>query len=495
MMILTIDFGTTVTKVGLWSDEGVVALTRSELATSHPQVGWAEQDPLRWWTSVVIACAESRAQAPAAFGRVDVVVCSGARQTFVPVAASGEPVGKGILWSDRRGVAEAKILTEMVGGDDINRARTGVPLDAGAVAAKLAWLSEHEPGRLAACEVILSARDFVLRRMTDEVVTDVTFASRSGLYDFDGNAVRELAGPVLGKLPSVVASDTVIGQLKPVPGAELGLRPGIPVVIGAGDRQCEVLGSGASEECPMVSWGTTANVSVPVHERPVPSPAGAVVTRGAHDGWLLEGGLSAAGSFLSWLGRLLQRTVDELAASAAKSPPGARGVTAVPWLDGARAPWWREDARAGFVGLGAAHGMDDLSRAVIESVAWDVLRCMEVVTAGRLGGSTAQGVTLGGSGSGLPLWVDVLTSILGIPAVRHRSGEAALAGAALLAGRALGMGLVLDQLDPVEAVITPDPATVELYRRLRPHVEHVTAAILAATEEAPSAPTSRSPSP
>ena len=62
--------------------------------------------------------------------------------------------------------------------------------------------------------MILSPRDFVLRRMTDEVVTDVTFASRSGLYDFDGNAVRELAGPALGKLPSVVPSDTVIGHLK-----------------------------------------------------------------------------------------------------------------------------------------------------------------------------------------------------------------------------------------------------------------------------------------
>ena len=126
----------------------------------------------------------------------------------------------------------------------------------------------------------------------------------------------------MGKLPSVVPSDTVIGHLKAVPGAELGLRPGTPVVIGAGDRQCEVLGSGASEECPMVSWGTTANVSVPVHERPVPSPAGAVVTRGANEGWLLEGGLSAAGSFLAWLGRLLDRPVDELAARAAKSPPG-----------------------------------------------------------------------------------------------------------------------------------------------------------------------------
>jgi xylulokinase len=485
MMILTIDFGTTVTKVGVWSDAGLVTMARSELTTAHPQVGWAEQDPLRWWTSVVIACAEARAQAPHAFGQVDVVACSGARQTFVPVTRSGDPIGKGILWSDRRGSVEAGELTATLGGEDINRARTGIPLDAGAVAAKLAWLDRHEPERLAACDVILSPRDLVLLRMTDEVVTDVTFASRSGLYDFDGNAVRELAGPALGKLPSVVPPDTVIGQLRPVPGAELGLRPGIPVVIGAGDRQCEVLGSGASEERPMVSWGTTANVSVPVHERPVPSPAGAVVTRGASGGWLLEGGLSAAGSFLAWLGRLLDRPVDELAALASESPPGARGVIAVPWLDGARAPWWRDDARAGFVGLGAAHGAGDLSRAVVESVAWDVLRCMEVVTAGRLGGSTAQGVTLGGAGTGLPLWVEVLTSILGVPAVRHRSGEAASAGAALLAGRALGMGLALEQLDPVEAVITPDPVAVDLYRRLRPQVEHVATAVLDATASLP----------
>ena len=487
MMILTIDFGTTVTKVALWGDDGLVSLTRSELNTSHPELGWAEQDSLRWWTSVVIACAEARAQAPVEFSQVDVVACSGARQTFVPVTRAGDPIGKGILWSDRRGAVEARALAARIGGDDINRARTGIPLDAGAVAAKLAWLHAYEPERLSACDLILSPRDLVLLRMTDEAVTDVTFASRSGLYDFDGNAVHELAGPALGKLPSVVPSHTVIGQLRTVPGAELGLRPGIPVVIGAGDRQCEVLGSGASEDHPMVSWGTTANVSVPVHERPVPSPAGAVVTRGAESGWLLEGGLSAAGSFLAWLGRLLDRPVDELAARAADSPPGARGVIAVPWLDGARAPWWRDDARAGFMGLGSAHNAGDMSRAVIESVAWDVLRCMEVVTAGRLGGSTAQGVTLGGSGTGLPLWVEVLTSILGVPATRHRSGEAASAGAALLAGRALGMGLTLEQLDPVDAVITPDPAAVELYRNLRPQADHVAGAVLAATESFPRA--------
>jgi len=113
------------------------------------------------------------------------------------------------------------------------------------------------------------------------------------------------------------------------------------------------------------------------------------------------------------------------------------------------------------------------------------LRVMEVVTVGRLGGSTAAGVTLGGAGSGLPVWVEVLTSVLGVPATRHRSGEAASAGAALLAGRALGMGFSLDVLDPVEALIEPDPAGVDVYRGLRPRADHVAEAVLAATESLP----------
>ncbi len=63
-MILTVDFGTSVTKVALWSDEGLVALARAELATARPELGWAEQEAFSWWTAVVVACAEARAQAP-----------------------------------------------------------------------------------------------------------------------------------------------------------------------------------------------------------------------------------------------------------------------------------------------------------------------------------------------------------------------------------------------------------------------------------------------
>ena len=44
-MILTVDMGTTATKVALWDVDGLVALSSTPLTTRHPAPGWAEQDP------------------------------------------------------------------------------------------------------------------------------------------------------------------------------------------------------------------------------------------------------------------------------------------------------------------------------------------------------------------------------------------------------------------------------------------------------------------
>ena len=234
------------------------------------------------------------------------------------------------------------------------------------------------------------------------------------------------------------------------------------MVIGAGDRQCEVVGTGATTAVPVVGWGTTANVSLPVGHRSDPAPSGVVVTRAADGGWQLEGGLSAAGSFLAWLGRLCGRSPSELAALAVTSPPGARGVTAVPWLDGARAPWWRPDAGAAFTGLSDASGPADLARAVVESVARDIQRCLEAMATRHRPAAAVTGLGLAGAGS-VAVWVEILTAVTGLPARRRRSGQAASAGAALLAAGAVGQPWDLDDLDPVVAVTDPDPAAVARY--------------------------------
>jgi xylulokinase len=476
-VILTVDSGTSVTKVAIWDRDGLVALSVTPVETRHPAPGRAEQEPSAWWASVLTACDGLRDRAPTAFRSVEAVGCTGARQTFAPFDATGAATGPGIVWSDRRADREADGLASRTGAEPGAPSPAGIVLDGASVAAKLAWMAVHQEDSLEAAAWVMTPRDLVVWHLTGTVATDPTMASRSGLYDGDGALIESLAGPVASKLPPVVPSDAVTGGLCPDAAAATHLSSGIPVVIGAGDRACEVLGTGASESRPMVSWGTTANVSMPVATRPIPPP-GIVASRAAGGGWLLEAGLSAAGSLLDWLGRLTGRTSEDLADAARGSPAGAGGVVATPWLDGARAPWWRPAAAAAWVGMGPAHGAADLARALFESVAWDVARSLEAMASRRPKGPLVVALALAGSGVATPVWQDVVTGVTGVAVSHRRSGQAASAGAARLAAGAIGVDWDLDLLDPVVGRTEPDPERVGRYRRLRARADTVAASLV-----------------
>ncbi len=486
-MILTVDLGSSVTKVALWDPDargqpegtgGLVAWAGARVATIHPGRDRSEQDPSSWWESLVTACGELRSRYPVPFAATDVIGCTGARQTMALVDADARPVGPAILWSDRRAAEESHRMRSGGVGPGSAPAATGIGPDGASVAAKLAWLRAREPERMARTSWVLTPRDLMVRWLTGVVATDPTMASRSGLYHPDGRLDHALAGASADLLPTPVPSDQVTGMLTKAAAGAIGLTGGTPVVIGAGDRACEALGAGATEWQAMVSWGTTANLSVPLSARPAELPAGLLLSRSASGGWLLEGGLSAAGSLLAWIGRLTGHRPETLATWAEDSPPGARGVVATPWLEGARAPWWREDATVGFVGLEEVHGPADLARAAVESVAWEVQRCLEAAGRRRPPGPEPTGLVLGGSGAAIEVWGAVLTGITGLPASTRNSGQAASAGAALLAARAVGIGCDLDRLDPAGDARSADPGVIGEYRALRATADRVAVAAL-----------------
>ena len=468
-MLLTVDLGTSATKAVLWDHDGPVAMGRAELPTFHSAPGWAEQDPDDWWSSTLGACAQVRGQDEKRFKEVTAVGFSTARETFVPVGADGRPRGRALLWSDRRASAEAAQLIASAGGVDALRDRTGIVVDAGSPVAKVAWLRAHQPDRLRSARWLLGPRDLVFLRLTGEVDTDVTVAGRSGFYDLDGAVAPETAAGVEHLLPPVSSSTTAVALAD----TEAGLPAGTVVVLGAGDRACEVLGAGASGRTPMVSWGTTANVSLPTPTLPSPLPAGLVASRGATGGHLLEAGLSASGAALAWLQHLTGLDQLALVDAAAAAEPGARGAVALPWLNGARAPWWRPGARAAFLNLTPAHGPGDLARALYEAVAFDVARSLEALSSAADGDLAATGGGVAG-----PLWVQLLAAVTGRSVVLRRSGEAASAGACLLAGRAVGAPLELDRINPVVATTSPDLSLAKRYRDLRPLVDRVAEGVL-----------------
>jgi xylulokinase len=460
--VLTLDLGTGATKAALWTDDGLVAITRAALPTAHPRPGWAEQEPEDWWRSVVDACAQLREEAPEAYATIGTVGFTAARETFAPFDEDLRPLGPGILWSDQRGGAGVLHF----GDPDEFRERTGVVLNAACCAAKLAWLVDHEHDVVEQSRWLLAPRDFVFARLTGEVMTDETLASRTGLYALDG--ALGVAEPIAGRLPPVHPATTVIATAA----AALGLARDVQFVLGGGDRACEVVGTGAGDETPMVSWGTTTNVSIP-H----PGPAGALPTvaaasRGVLSGFLVEAGLSASGAALEWLERLTGRPPEVLLTEAAASPPGANGVIALPWLHGARAPWWQPDAHGAFAGLTGAHGRGELARAVVEAVAYDVSRCLELIAHG------ARQLVIAGGGARGMLWREVLAATTGFPLVRRAIDDAASVGARVVVGEALRAPVDLEALNPVVATAEPDPELVERYAEAREDSDALARAVL-----------------
>lgn len=464
-VVLTLDLGTSATKAALWDGARMLALARVPIPTRHPSVERAEQDPRAWWTSALEACAAVRAEQPARYGTIEVVACCAARETFVLVDASLEPLTPGILWSDRRGEVGA------LGEQDpaAFRAATGVILDGACCAAKVAWLRSHEPAVWDATRWVLAPRDLVLARLTGQVLTDETLASRTGCYDLAGTVTVD--DDIARRLPPVVAATTRVP-----PSAEgnaaLGLTAAAEVVVGTGDRTCEALGSGATATVPMVSWGTTTNVSVP-HGGPRQAlPTAAAVSRAALGGFLVEAGLSASGAAIAWLGALTGRGHDALLDEAAAVPSGARGVVALPWLHGARAPWWRPDVHAAFVGLTGVHGPADLARATVEAVGFDVARSVELVA------PEALALTLAGGGADLALWRGVLASATGLNVTRRAQREAGSVGARLVAAAARDETLAVDALNPVIGVEEPDEEVTAALRAARAHSDRLARVLL-----------------
>ena len=463
MTVLSLDLGTTATKAVVWGDGGPLAVGRATVSSSFPQPGWVEQDPRDWWAALVAACAEVPCES------VDTVVFSSARETFVPVDGGGEALGPAIVWSDRRADDEAQALAQEHGGQEVLRQRLGVIVDGGCPAAKVRWLLGHEPALMSRARWVLSPRDYVVRRLTGVAVTDRTLASRTGWYELDGSQVSWAPADLM---PAVVPSTSVVADgLLAESAAALGLGRHVAVVIGAGDRACEVLGSGAGDGAPMVSWGTTANVSVPV-ATPGTVPVGASCSASALGGFLLECGLSAAGAAMDWLSRVTGQPLATLVSLAEAAPAGAGGVLAAPWFNGARAPWWDASARAAFTGLRTTLSLGDLARSLYEGVAMDVARSLEAL------GVSPPRLAASGGGAESRVWPGVLAAVTGVVVERRRPELAASAGARFIAAAATGASLGLDDINPVTEQVEPDPSWVSVYRALRPEADAASTAVL-----------------
>jgi xylulokinase len=176
--------------------------------------------------------------------------------------------------------------------------------------------------------------------------------------------------------------------------------------------------------------------------------------------------LSAAAS-LDWVVRLLRpddpNGSRELIAAAAKVPAGSDGLMFLPYLRGERTPHFDPNARGAFVGLRIGHGPAEMTRAVLEGVAFALDEGMDLMR--ELGVDARGGVVAGGGVN--RLWQQIIADVLDMPVTLGATEHASARGSALLGAVAAGMvpssGQGTLPLPADTRVMEPIGANVALY--------------------------------
>lgn len=438
-MLLGLDLGTGSVKALLLEEDGTPC---GESSASYPvdsnRPGWAETSPEDWWTAAAAAVKDAVGDR----GRdITSIGLSGQMHGVVLTDAGGNPLRPAVLWADTRSTEQLAAYRNL---DDEARRRLANPPATGMAGPTLLWLRDNEPEIYSSARWALQPKDWLRLRLTGHVAAEPSDASATLLYDllsddWDYEAVDTL-GLRTGLLAPLTNSWETAGVLTTEAARHFGLESGLPVAAGAGDTAAAMLGSGLLEPGQaQLTVGTGGQIIIP-KAQPQPDPHGRthLYRAAAPRLFYSMAAVQNAGLALEWARKLLGTSWEEVYEEAFDVPPGANGVSFLPYLSGERTPHFDSGARGAWTGLGLDHKRGHLLRAALEGVAFGLREGVEALEAT---GVHLPYLRLAGGGASKEPWRQLLADVLARPLLLlpdDVAGTASARGAALLAGVAGG---------------------------------------------------------
>jgi erythritol kinase (D-erythritol 1-phosphate-forming) len=251
--------------------------------------------------------------------------------------------------------------------------------------------------------------------------------------DYDEEAIRMLGlGHRRALLPPVSRTPAVVAPIRSDVAEQLHLPKTVQVGTGPYDLPAAALGLGPHERGDgVLILGTTLACLVAQHKLDgMAEPVGLTLQTGDGERENLLRAMPAmvGTACLDWVLRLVGRSVADLGRLLSESPPGARGVSALPFFapSGERAPFADPAARAELSGLTLESTAADVVRAVCEGLGYAARQCFEA--AGLEGDVTVCG---GGAASAelVQLFADILAQPLTLSGIEEPAAFGAVRAA------------------------------------------------------------------
>jgi xylulokinase len=388
-----------------------------------PHPDGTEVEPTAWWQALQTALSGA-----GGLDDVAAVGVAGQQHGMVCLDSADEVVRPALLWNDTRSAQAAVDLTAELGGPDAWAKAVGLVPVASFTVTKLRWLADHEPDNAARTAAVCLPHDYLTWKLTGELVTDRGDASGTGYWSSAEEEYRpDLLRRGIGHEPRV---PRVLGP------AEAAGRTGGGALVsaGTGDNMGAALGLGLREGDVVVSVGTSGTVFA-VSATPSSDASGAVAGFADATGRYLPliATLNAA-RVLDAAARMLGVDHTEFSRLALSAPPGADGLTLVPYLEGERSPNL-PTATGSLRGLRLSTATPaHLARAAVEGMLCGLADGLDALIAQ---GVRAERILLIGGGSRSEAVRQIAPTIFGRPVLVPPVGEYVAEGAAVQAAWAL----------------------------------------------------------
>ena len=438
---ITIDQGTTSTRAVLYDNKiNKVDFTQVELTQYYPEEGWVEHDLEEIWLSAV-SCVSNLIKNNSL--KPEEVVSIGITNQRETVAIwdkkTLKPLSRAIVWQDRRTLNYCQKMKEE-GIEKVIKEKTGLLLDPYFSASKMKWLKDNLELKKNSNYFVGTIDTFLISKLTEgkSFFTDITNASRTSLfniqeckYDEDLLKIFDLEDI---QLPEVKENADFFGETKLFGGK-------IKICGVAGDQQAALVGQTCFDPGLVKStYGTGCFLMLNTGKDLVKSENKLLTTIGYKLNneitYALEGSIFIAGSSIQFLRDKFKffekaKESEELALKAEKNS----NVFLVPAFTGLGAPHWIPDAKGAIFGLTLNSGIEELTLATLESIAFQT---RELLDAMQSDGGKISSIKVDGGMSNNSFFSQLLADTLKTEIYRPKDIETTALGAAYLA--AIGSG-------------------------------------------------------
>ena len=442
MAVIGLDVGTTGCKAVVYNQEGKI-LTSSYLEYDiiaingnyeiNPNIVWEKVSEVL--LSVTKKCAEA----------IEAIGISTFGESAVLIDKEGNVLCNAMLYTDPRGIEECKKLVEY---ENI----TKVAAHPMYTISKILWMKENREEIKKRVYKYLLFEDFIIYKLTGEFCISFSQAARTGAFDVRQSTfcedILKLADCNKEQFSIPSPSGTIAGVVK-----TLEYLYGVPVVTGGQDQVCAALGAGIHDDGEAVLGMGTVECITPIYSDPDKITHDKIIQGYCCVPYVVYGKYVTyaysytGGALLKWfrdkIAIELSNQVDNLYEHFNYSVQDLETeLLLIPHFAGAATPYMDTNAVGAIVGLSVATTREEIYRAILEGCCFEMAINMEQLNEA---GIKIDRLIATGGGAQSKVWLQMTADVLQIPVGVMKNTEAGTAGAAMLAGTAVGIFSTLKQ--------------------------------------------------